>query len=54
MKSWTFDLSKLYRHAPQKASLVKLFPVERFVIFNIQTSQNVHISQYSAFQLIFV
>jgi hypothetical protein len=36
-----------YRHAPQKVTPVKDFPVERLLVSNTKTSHNVRISQYN-------
>jgi len=46
IKSLIYWFLNYYWHIPQNISLVNVFMVEEFLVFNIQTSQNVHITQY--------
>ena len=46
IKSLKYWFLNYYWHTPQNLSPVKVFRVEDLLIFNIQTSKNVHISQY--------
>lgn len=46
IKSLKYWFLNYYRHTPQNISPVNVFMVEDLLVFNIQTSQNVHISQY--------
>jgi len=39
----------IYRHTMQNVCSVNVFLVERLLVFNIQTSQNIHISEYNVF-----
>jgi len=46
IKSLIYWFLNYYWHTPQNISPVNVFMVEDLLVFNIQTSENVHISQY--------